>query len=411
MLALHRVDVSKHLFYPSTAEAEAAHAKEKENNNGGGGGKPKPLRIERLRRLPAPITGFESSPTTNPNWGFGSWREDMFVLLHGPSGRGGGEPGRILHANGDGHVTLYDADSHSVISVPDLTEPKGDTPIPFAIAGAAGEEESLYVMRSVPKEPAYNNNKCSLNFEVLDFGGGGDSSRRSYCLGHRSNLQWQPLPPPPMVDGRFAISTVLDGGRVICVSVRSPCLSSVRDGDGTFCFDTARRKWWRSGDWRLPFEGMCEYVPELGTWLGFSPVHPHHLCAADLSGVAMAGCRAEEPALQHVWEDFNPPPVEETSLVLNKRFPGIVHTTRVHWEACQLHLANLGSGRFCIAKVFRAEETISLSCSFDEFPTTKDILTVLIGVEVVRGGEGGLRMVKHKSKRFKFPGNRIKWVL
>lgn len=140
MHALHRVDASKHLFYPSTAEAEAAHAREKENNNGGGGGgggKTKaPLRIERLRRLPAPTTGFESSPTTDPNSDSLSRSDDMFVLLHGPSGRRGGEPSRILHANDASHVTLYDTDSRSVVSVPDLAEPKGHAPIPFAIAGA-----------------------------------------------------------------------------------------------------------------------------------------------------------------------------------------------------------------------------------------------------------------------------------
>jgi hypothetical protein len=37
----------------------------------------------------------------------------MFVLLRGPSGRRGGEPSRILHANDASHVTLYDADSRS----------------------------------------------------------------------------------------------------------------------------------------------------------------------------------------------------------------------------------------------------------------------------------------------------------
>jgi hypothetical protein len=212
---------------------------------------------------------------------------------------------------------------------------------------------------------------------------------------------------------RFDISTstVLDGGQTICVSSSEYQFEYRSESEVTLCFDMATREWWRSGDWRLPFQGTVEYVPELGTWLGFSPDHPHHLCAADLSGVASAGPRAEEPALQHVWEDFNPPPDKETSIVLNKRFPGIVHTTKVSWTASQLHLVNLGTSRFCIAKVFRAEETVSLSCSFDDFETT-GTLTVLIGAEVVRGGQGeGLRMIKHKSKRFVFPGNSIKWVL
>ncbi|CAN6165282.1 unnamed protein product [Urochloa humidicola] len=403
MHVLHRLDVSKHLFYPSTAEAEAAHAKEKErNNDGGGGGKPKPPRIERLQRLPPPIMGFESSPISDPSVGWDYWwPKDMFVLLHG--GRGG-EPSRILHANGAGHGSLYDVASRSVISVPDLGKIMGYQPIPFAIAGAAGEEEegSLYVL-------------CSngYTFEVLDFSGGNDgstSSRRRYGSFDPSSLKWQrlPLPPPPdEAYGSFRNSAVLDGGGTICVS-------TTHEATSTFCFDTGSREWWHAGDWMLPFDGRAEHVPELETWVGFSPDYPHHLCAADLSGITGTAPLDAPPALQYVWEDFNPPPTEETSIVLNKRFPGIVHRTTVEWSTRGLHLVNLGSGRFCVAKEFEAEETVSLSCclSDDYFPKLKDRLTVLVGVEVVRdGGEGGLRMIKHKSKRFVFPGNRINWAL
>jgi hypothetical protein len=144
---------------------------------------------------------------------------------------------------------------------------------------------------------------------------------------------------------RFDISTstVLDGGQTICVSSSEYQFEYRSESEVTLCFDMATREWWRSGDWRLPFQGTVEYVPELGTWLGFSPDHPHHLCAADLSGVASAGPRAEEPTLQHVWEDFNPPSDKETSIVLNKRFPGILHTTKMSWTASQLHLVNLVS--------------------------------------------------------------------
>ncbi|OEL36817.1 hypothetical protein BAE44_0002163 [Dichanthelium oligosanthes] len=211
----------------------------------------------------------------------------------------------------------------------------------FTIAGDTGTgEESLYVMRSGTV------NQCSLNFfEVLNFGGDGDGGRSSYYFDHKIDLRWRPLPRPPIDDGRFGSSTLLDGGRIICVS-------SWFDGSavGTFCFDTVSCEWWHAGDWQLPFHDTAEFIPELETWVGLSPDHPHHLCAADLSGIAMAP--REERTLQHVWEDFNPPPTVETSLVLNKRFPGIVHTTKVEWSAQQLHLVNLGSGRFCTAKVF-----------------------------------------------------------
>ncbi|KAF8713448.1 hypothetical protein HU200_028227 [Digitaria exilis] len=416
MYALHRLDVSKHLFYPSTAEAEEAHAKnDKETNNGGGGGKPKPLRIERLRRLPPPITGFVSSasPTRDPK----RWHpmsEDMFVLLHGGRRGGGGEPGcKILHANSAGHAVLYDADSRAVVCVPDLGEPKGDSPMSFVVPGAgAGEEESLYVLRSVLMEPTYYQTDLhrSHNFKVLHFGGGGDSDDddddlRSYGFDLTSNFKWHPLPPPPLSGKNLVSSTVVDGGRTICVSAMS-------NGTGTFCFDTGTQQWRHAGDWKLPFYGRSgEYLPELETWVGFSTLHPHHLCSADLTGIAMASSSREGPTIQHVWEDFTPPATVETELVLNRRFPGIVRQTRLEWTSEQLHLVRLGSGRLCIVKVFNAEETVSLSCSFDEHQEHKGKLTLLVGVELLHGSDGELRMIKHKTKRFVFPSNRIKCVL
>nr|CAB3452058.1 unnamed protein product [Digitaria exilis] len=49
---------------------------------------------------------------------------------------------------------------------------------------------------------------------------------------------------------------------------------------------------------------------------------------------------------------------------------------------------------------------------FDADQESEDTLSVLVGVEVVRGGDGGgLRMVKHKTKRFVFPGNSINCIL
>nr|CAB3452059.1 unnamed protein product [Digitaria exilis] len=249
--AMHRLDVSKHLFHPSTVEAEQAHSKdEKETNNGG---KPKPLRIERLRRLPAPIAGFESSdwcPTTL----------NMFVLLNG----GHGEPGgRILHANNHGQTALYDTESRTVVCVSDLGMPKGPKPMTFVIPGAGTGEENLYVLRSI-----YDTNyQCSQNFEVLsamnhrcsinfkNIGYSSDDEFGGDLVDFRTNLKWYPLPPPPFSTGDILVSsTELDRSQTICVSSMYK---------GTFCFDTETRQWWHAGDWKLPFYGRGEYVPEL----------------------------------------------------------------------------------------------------------------------------------------------------
>ncbi|TVU41746.1 hypothetical protein EJB05_15292, partial [Eragrostis curvula] len=391
MYSLHRLDVSKHLFYPSTAEAEAAN--QKENNNGG-----KPPRIEQLRRLPAPSVRLQSYLGDN------LWSSlDSFSLLS-PDGA------RILHTNEEGHAVLCDVDSCSTKTMPSLAVPKGWRPISF-FAGAG--EESLYVMRSVPAT-------SSVNFEVLHLCGGSpkhDNKRQRphYLRGVSPSLKWQPLPPLPIAENespRIQSSTLLDDGRVICVSAATYSMSEQQDAACTYCFDTESHEWWRAGDWPLPFDGRAVHVPELDTWLGFCPDgdDPNHLCAVDLSAVAAMAAPRDPPMLTQVWEDFIPPPMEWKSIVLNRRVPGVAHHTTKEWHPMGHNLVNLGSGRFCISKMFDVEEKLSLSYSFDDDSRTVGEFAVLTGVEVDRGGEGGgLRMVKHKSKRYMFTSDCIKW--
>lgn len=124
------------------------------------------------------------------------------MLLRNPRG---GEACRILHANMAGHATLYNADTRSVVAVPDLGESKGFKPIPFAVAGTGAGEESLYLMRvPVPRTP--------LIFEVLRFDGGSSSrSKLLMDLDPTNSLRWHPLPRPPPLrgDGCFGSSTVV----------------------------------------------------------------------------------------------------------------------------------------------------------------------------------------------------------
>jgi hypothetical protein len=155
--SLHRLDVAKYLFYPSTAQAEAANAKKTRNEGGGGGSdKPKatnPPRIKRMWRLPEPSMSFSLFPPADDGvrkpdtWQFSSLMNNTFILLSP-----GRSEGRILHATQGGRTVVYDADAHAVIATtPSFPDPMERFPIAFSVPGAGGymeEKESLYVMRS-----------------------------------------------------------------------------------------------------------------------------------------------------------------------------------------------------------------------------------------------------------------------
>ncbi|TVU41697.1 hypothetical protein EJB05_15240, partial [Eragrostis curvula] len=377
--SLHRLDVAKHLFYPSTAEAEAANAA-KDDSNGGGNCKAKPTRVGQLRRLSAPSMRFEPFAIDEDDY-----RISMggVIVLQDPRG----SEGRVLSISSDGDAVLYDVDSNSISTMPSLSEQRpGFKPTVVTVDGSAGDEKNnrLYML---------NNHAYSHGFHVLDF--------------NKHPRKWQALPLPPFLAEKEEPTcadvnsfAVVDGGRAIFMPFT---------GNGTYCFDTVSRDWYQAGDWELPFHGKAQYIPELNAWLGFSRCHPNHLCAStDLSAAINAH---QEPTLRHVWEDFSLPPDEEQSIVLNRRYPSIVLEKRKWWSALPQDLVNLGAGRFCVARIFMLSRTAMVG--WDERMRSYEEFAVLTGVEVIPGndGEDGLRMVKHKSTRYVFTTDRIEWVL
>ncbi|CAL5078582.1 unnamed protein product [Urochloa decumbens] len=392
--SLHRLDAAKHIFYPSTARAEAAHAKEEDNSNGAA--VPKPTSIRRLRPLPPPSLRFPAGCSVN-------WRpplqeddkfmmplyEDTFrrldndklVLLSHHSSEG-----KILHASGDdGWTVLYDAGSGSATTMPSIGRPLGSGSTFISVAGVGEEEGSLYVM---------TDHYGQHSFQVLDF---------NQC----PPLKWEPLPLPPFKLSYTYIRsfTTVDGGDTICMSTTSK---------GTYCFNTASHEWSKAGDWVLPFHGRAEYIPELGTWIGLhSYMRDHQLCACSNLAAAIAEHRGS-PTLQHKWKYLTLPPYESGDIVLKGRLlRGFCLRRLRHWSSSTADLLNFGGGRFCIATVVRDERTVSFS---GESETMIDAAFVVLNdVEVVRDGddeqEGGLRMVKHKSRRYMFTNHKIQWVL
>ncbi|KAF8780556.1 hypothetical protein HU200_001402 [Digitaria exilis] len=396
MHSLFRLDVAKHLFYPSTAQAEAANAKQQETNNNGGGVAdkpptmkwPKPPRMKWLRPLPKPSMRFfrfdvddDEQRRRRDRW---PSYDDAFMLL-----RPNSSDGTILHATEGGRTVIFDADANAIsATAPFFDTGMGRGPVVFSVPGAdAGEKESLYVMRSTISSPVRDRYSCRPHRNT-------DDEEEDRCSGdfvvldmNQQPYKWQHLPRPPFVvekdpyehdkpDFCIRSSAVIDSGRTIVVSFDKKKGHYGVVMNFTYCFETSTRQWRHAGDWALPFTGRAEYVPELKTWIGFSATSPHHLCSIDLSSAMDAGDRAP-PTPQHVWDDFTPPPYTESEVVLNRSYPDYVF--------------GISRGE----KITRFHEYDSPDV---------ELFAVLTGVEVVRcnddGEEGGeLRMVKHKSKR------------
>lgn len=350
LYSLSTMDVSR-LFYRSKAEAIAAHAKVNEKNSGSN-------ILPAMGTLPDATIHYGplKSAVSYPN---------VFGLL-GKSD--------ILCSNPLGDVSIYRADSHSFLSMPNLTSPKGSkcmvvsmpntaahawpdffTRSRFFTANSQGEHtDSLCIMDMDPDNP------CS--FEVVVY-----HPMRGWV--------WRPLPLPPFLGNPEYKApdnipfTVVDG-TMICVS----------SDTSTYSFDMVALEWRKLGDWVLPFHAKAEYIPELHLWFGLLAHSPYNLCSFDLSGVTMGSCDKLYPV-----QDFE---LDKDLLVGDRSLK-------------DLALVNLGSCRFCIAKFFNVNS--------DQGEAQ---VLVLTGVEVepCDDQEGGkVRMIKHKFECL--PADRIVCVL
>ncbi|KAM0848399.1 hypothetical protein ACQ4PT_054402 [Festuca glaucescens] len=276
----------------------------------------------------------------------------------------------ILALDHMGRTTHYDPVTPAISTIPALHGPK-IMPISFP----AGD--SVYLMNMTP---GYRH--C---FEALVHG-----------LGRKSrpptDWYWHSLPPPPHVRPPTYVPYDSDASDDEYAAADEPCIYSLKAyidghmvvggsqiwistrGASTYSFDTVSGDWSNAMDWKLPFRGCAEYVPELGLRFGFSS-QDNCLCAIDLAATASA---MTPPVLRGAWEDLAHPN---------------------EWEPVISCIVPLGSGKLYLAKFFETKDKVYMKCG-DWIYGNYDNFTVFTGVELLEKPGGGLRMVKHKSKRY-----------
>lgn len=346
MYSVSRIKPEEQLFYPSIEEAQAAAASA-----------PPKEKMETMSRMPALKLRFER-PISNDK------RLDFLPFYE----RGSGGYSKILCIDAAGHAVLYDTDTGYIHPVPCLNGPKGFNPISFSIRGRAprdpGRAEAFYLMGRHPRSyDDYN------NFEALMYS---DTSSSWHNGRNLKGWYWHRLPPSP---GHVKCHTLIDDDHCDPILIVSSTKSS---GVGTHCFNTVSNKWSKAGCWTLPFVDRAEHVPELDSlWFGIAENWPYNFCAMDLSSFDSS----KAPLLLYNWEDLNLPN---------------------DWVMMDCSMVYLGSGKFCIAKIF-------------EFCMDNDRIgsgAVISGLEVVHYGEPSkLLMVKHKSKFYKFIRDEIQCIL
>ncbi|VAH42942.1 unnamed protein product [Triticum turgidum subsp. durum] len=360
--SLCRIDVRKHLFYEDSEMAQrAAHpAGEKLKNIRGvlaamGGWK----------RLPPPAINFQASPSI-----VNKTSVHLFALLGGES--------NILYSDNNCQTTLCNIDLKIVDPFAPPNSCKSANAISLPITQAHLEPPSLYVL-DLPSTP-----RTACSFEVLSLRENKPALPREWS--------WEILPLPPFFCNRKIAPDLYS---YAVVNGSTICISSLNQTIGTYTFDTVSKEWSQAARWALPFFGKAEFVPELNLWFGLSACNPFSsLCAVDLSGVDSG----QSAKLQHTWDYLDLPEDEP-------------------WLPSQLHLFNLGLGKFCVATFFGTELR---TCDMSPYSTDSDYedtygreFAVFTGLEVKRrnDGEGPLQLIRHMSKRFSIGSRNIECVL
>ncbi|CAL5023832.1 unnamed protein product [Urochloa decumbens] len=379
--SLRQIDLTRHKLFnttpplpqnQNTSESDALQPQETTL----WAGNPK-IKNKNLRtiRLPDPIFDFRSSPTDF------LWYIDCLPLSNGSS--------KILCADQSGRTALFDADTRMAEAMPFLHRHKF-SPLSIFVPGAGDVNGgSLYIMDSRPDR------ELGLGL------GHDDATQPSYQFesfvyrSHAMSWQHERLPRPPFVrdpklyensSTRSVITShaVIAGGGGAAAGAAQVCLSV--DRAGTYCLDTATHAWTQVGEWTLPFIGKVQYVPELKLWFGVCG-KDMRLGAADLSAMAVVGS-SQPPKLVGAWKEFEAPE---------------------GWtEVRRPQIVSLGSGRFCVARFFRALDY--LMALFDRYGEPgEEYYTVLTGTDVVpcvtnsgsvsgSNGEVELRMIRHNSR-------------
>ncbi|PAN18731.1 hypothetical protein PAHAL_3G221400 [Panicum hallii] len=371
--ALHRINMSG-LFYPTRPPPNRPTGAADAGRTTAAGRSPNTTVTVEDARLPRPLITFQS-PSSYSSLGC------MGFMLFS-SARGGKD--QIVGIDQWGNTLLYSTDLHFIRVMPTLKQRKR-MPISLVVG------DSLYTMDTFPRP---SDAKC---FEVL-----------THCPTSSnlfSKLDWQTLPPPPFVFEPFP-ELPKRYIRSYTVVRHSDILVSVEDV-GTYSFDTVSRAWRKTGDWVLPFSGRAEYIPEYDLWFGLSSYADNNLlCTSDLSAASVL----KPPTLRHIWEDELRPPED--------------------WVRGWAYAVHLGSGKFCIARFFETPEEEPCEDPLNEKRTQarslkkkkepcedgsafirwgRERFAVLTGVEVERCGEagGGLRMITHRSKRYRLANSML----
>ncbi|KAF8689852.1 hypothetical protein HU200_041483 [Digitaria exilis] len=351
---LHRINPWR-CFYPTTQQALAA-ASAAANTS---------WPIMEDARLPRPVMSFYKP---SPPDGFGD-------IHFAPSGGPGSND--IISMDQDGNTLLFDAAARAIRVMPMPHSPKY-SPVSVAVGDA------LYLLDWNPRTIVDEH-----SFEALVHH---PRRRPAHSLGDDDETwYWRSLPSPPCVaDEYYEVRKVGDvdeynmrcyerngkdpyvlkaytvvGGSQIMIST---------EGGGTFSFDTTSGVWSEAGDWALPFDGRVEYAPELGLWFGFTPpAEGRRFGACDLG----ASSPTRPPVLEETWYELASP--------LPRR-----------WAPVLKFVLPLGSGKFCVARMFNlGEEGRCPEKDSDFLPV--ETFVVFTGVEIERGT---LRMIRHKSRRY-----------